>query len=288
MLTSLPKHRGQHGGVIAVGVLVATSIVVYTTQSPPPAPREAETSHTISSSAQRPAASLPRTQDRAQPTATPIAVPSADPTTSRGTGFVAFDEARTSHVMVPVAGWLEKRRPASVGRAVRQFEPLATVYSVEVYMATVDLIRELREFTSQDALNAARVKLLRFGMPKPTLDRIERTMQPSAALPLATRVPGIVVAEQGAPRGLVEPTELFTVTDPTRVMAFVEVPEADAITVGMPAKLTVDGVEKPLTAKVSYVFRRADEGMRTIRFDVQSRAKLTPGAKVTAVISLRR
>ena len=126
-------------------------------------------------------------------------------------------------------------------------------------------------------------------MPKPTLDRIEHTKKPQAALPIVTRVAGTVVAEQGVPRGLVEPGERFTVTDPTRVMAFVEVPEEEAaqVQIGMPAKLTIEGVRKPLASKVSYVFRRSVEGTRTVRFDIHSALKLEPGAKVEAVIPLK-
>jgi Holliday junction resolvase-like predicted endonuclease len=293
MLTSLPKHRGQHGGLIAVGVLVATSAVVYTTspKDPEPAPKQ-ETSEVIRSSVQRPAASVAKTPEAVAPALIPptkAAVP-ADRTRATGTGYVTYDETRTSHVAVPVSGWLVKKRPASVGRAVRQFEPLATVYSVEVYMATVDLLEQVREFRSQEQLNQARIKLLRWGMPKPTLDQIEHTMKPQAALPIVSRVAGIVVSEAGMPRGFVEPSELFIVTDPTNVMVFVEVPDAEAalLAVGMPAKITVEGVEKTINAKVSYIFRRSEDGKRTVRFDVHSYLKLKPGSKADAVISLKR
>ncbi|HEY5923053.1 MAG TPA: efflux RND transporter periplasmic adaptor subunit [Kofleriaceae bacterium] len=283
MLTTLPKHRGQHGALIAIGLLVSTTIVVYTTQSPPQQAHPDDASHAISSSTQRPAATASVTK---APEAVMPPVTKADPTRSRGSGFVTYDATRTSHVAAPVAGWLEKKRSASVGRHARQFEPLATLYSIEVYMATVAVIEQLREFKSQQALDNARIKLLRWGMPKPTLDRIERTMRPQAALPLATRVAGIVVEERAAARGFVEPGELFTVTDPTRVMVFVEVAAVDPVEVGMPAKLIVDGVAKPMNANVSYVFRRAAEGMRTIRLDVHSFAKPKPGARVDAVIVL--
>jgi hypothetical protein len=288
MLTSLPKHRGQHGGLVAVGVLVSTSVVVWTTQTPPAKPPvAAEPADTIRSSAQRPAASVARPEPR------PVASIKRPAPTKRGTvtatGLVTYDETRTSHVTAPVSGWFEKNPTVSVGRTVRQFEPLGVVYSAEVYAATVEVIKQVREFESQELLDAARVKLLRWGMPKPTLDRIEQTMKPQAALPIVTRVQGVVVAEQGAPRGLIEPGELFTVTDPTRVMVFAEVPDADAarLTAGMPAKLTVEGVANPIATKLSYVFRRSDEGMRTVRFDVHSYAKLKPGAKVGVMIPMR-
>jgi hypothetical protein len=285
MLRTLPKHRGQHGGLIAVGVLVSTSIVVWTTQSPPPTHEEPAVADSIRSAAQRPAASVAKAPEPVKVAA--ITPPKRDGI-AIGKGVVSFDERRTSRVAAPVAGWFEKKRAAAIARTVRQFEPLGVVYSVEVYAATVDLIKQVRDFESQDSLNAARVKLLRWGMPKPLLDQIERTQKPQAALPLVTRVPGIVVAEQGAPKGLVEPGELFTVTDPTNVMVFVEVPESYAIEVGMPAKLKVDGVARPLATKVSYVFRRADEGMRTIRFDVHSSLRLQPGTPVEAAITLAR
>jgi membrane fusion protein, copper/silver efflux system len=280
MLTSLPKHRGQHGGLIAVLVLVSTSVVVWTTQRPPPAPHEQPVATAISSSAQRPAATV-APPDQTVATITPVIREGA----VTGTGVVAFDETRTSHVVVPVSGWFEKKRAHSVGRYVRQFEPLGVVYSVEVYAATADLIKQVQTFESQELVNAARVKLLRWGMPKPMLDQIEQRMTPQAGLPIVSRVAGTVVAEQGTRTGFVEPGELFTVTDPSHVMVFVEVPEAAQLRVGMPAKLMIDGVKRPLAAKVSYVFRRADEGLRTVRFDV--RAKLEPGAKVDAVIQLR-
>jgi len=285
MLTTLPKHRGQHGALIAFGVLVVSTFVVYTTQSPTaPAPPD-DGSHAISSSIQRPAAtvSAAQTPEHVTPPVTPTCT---DRTRSRGSGFVSYDETRTSHVAVPVTGWLEKQRPASVGRYVRQFERLGTLYSLEVYLATVQVIEQLREFKSQQALDDARIKLLRWGMPKPTLDRIERTMKPQAALPLVTRVPGIVVEERGAAKGFAELGDLFTVTDPTRVIVFVEVPATDKIQEGMPATLVIDGVTKPITTSVSYVFRRPAEGMRTIRFDVRSVAKPQPGAHVDAVILL--
>ena len=126
-----------------------------------------------------------------------------------------------------------------------------------------------------------------------TLENIERTMRPQAALPLVARVSGTVVAEQGERQQMIEPRqlELFTVTDPTRYCIYVEVPDADAprVLVGTTAQLTVEGLPRPITAKVAHVFRRSVDGLRTVRFDVHSpRAQITPEARVSARIPLAR
>jgi hypothetical protein len=288
-ISPLPKHHAAHRGVIALVLLVMTVGVVWyshpTAKSPP------------ADAATRPATEGPPAVPL--PAAT-VALPREEPppildlSRVTGTGFVAYDESRTSHVASPVHGWLEKTRAISVGRKVRQFESLAVVYSPEVYFATVELIEQLKSFRSQEELNQARYKLVRWGMPKPNLDRIERTLTPEAALPLVSRVAGTLVAEQGQRVQLADPgagVEYFTVTDPARRRVFVDIPEAAAhlVQVGTPARLTIEGVAKPLPATVAYVFRRPDEGMRRLRFDVHSpHPVLEVNARVKAELRLAR
>ena len=287
-VSPLPKHHGRNGGTIALGLLVATSATVWWTHPAPhvppadvPAPRLVE--HAVPTPL--PAATLLPREDKP---------PIADVSRVTGTGFVTYDESRTSHVATPVHGWLVKNRVRSVGRKVRQFEVLAVVYSPEVYIATVELIEQLQNFRSQDDLNRARYKLVRWGMPKPNLDRIERTLRPDAALPLVTRVAGTIVDEGGQRTQLADPdlgVEYFTVTDPARRRVFVDIPEATAhlVAVGTPARLTIEGVSRPVTANVAYVFRRADDGMRKLRFDIYSpRRELPVNAAVTADLRLSR
>jgi membrane fusion protein, copper/silver efflux system len=284
----LPKHHGQHGGLIAVGLLVTAGIVVWGTQPGTPIQVASEAPATIHAP---PASALPAAT--IEPTATKL-VATPLPTRVIANGFVSFDERRTMHVGVPVAGLLEKARASSLGRRIRQGETLGTIYSPEVYLTSVNLIADLRTFRSQEAVDRGRFQLLRWGMPRPVLAGIEHNTKPALALPLVARTSGIVVAEQGAQRTMIDPSsglELFTITEPAYTWVLVELADADAVRtrVGTPAKLTVEGIARPIAAKVAYIYRRSEDGMRTVRFEIHSpRVILKPSARVTAELELPR
>ncbi|MBL0220306.1 MAG: efflux RND transporter periplasmic adaptor subunit [Myxococcales bacterium] len=287
MITPLKKHPGQHGGFIAIMLLVATTVVVWTArptrETPPPPPRAAPLPGAVADVAQ------PRASLIEQPKTAPPIVDERGPVIAKGTTY--FDESRTSHVGVPVNGWLKKTRASSLGRTVRAGEVLGTVYSAEVLFTTASVVSQVRDYRGQEALDADRWRLLRWGMSQPTLTRIEKTFKPQASLPLVARTGGTVVAEAGAPAQAVErfALELFTITDPAYVWVFVDVPDAVAarLTAGAPAKLAIEGVASPVTAKVAYVYRSSEAGMRKVRFELhQPRSIIPRDAAVTAEISL--
>jgi hypothetical protein len=279
MITPLKKHPGQHAGIIALLVLATTTAVVWTTH-----PRHAAPTKPDQPIAQPSPGAVLTT--RAEPTTKTAVVDDRSPLITTGT--TSFDETRTSHVGVPVHGWLKKTRTTSLGRTVRPGETLGVIYSLDVLLTTASVVSQVRDYHGPEALDAERWRLLRWGMLQPTLSRIEKTLTPQAALPLITRVPGTVVAEAGEAAQLVEPSrglELFTITDPAYVWAFVDVPDAYAarLAVGTPAKLTIDGVARPVTAKVAYVYRHSDEGMRKVRFDLRSTSpRIKPDVAVKA------
>ncbi len=292
MVTPLKKHHGQHGGLLALGLLAASSIVVWSTHPREPAP---------------PAQSDPG-EHRAGPAAAvvqhapairvePIEVVTASVTAKAPrthatvTGVTTFDERRTTRLHAPVHGWLQKTRESSLGRRVRQGETLAVIYSAEVYLATVELVDQVKTFRSQELLDAQRYRLLRWGMPRAMVEQIERTRTPQATLPLVARGPGTVIAEQGARGQLVEPSgfELFTITDPAFAWVYVDVDQDDASRVRVGSKVTmkVDGIARRLPATVAYVYRRVEDGTRKVRLDVYSpRAHVKAGARVTATLAL--
>lgn len=287
-VTPLHKHRGQHGGLIAALVLATTTGVVLTTQpggtSAPPAPKA------MVAPPPPPPAVSPTLVLRGN---TAIVKEQTYQRTIRASGTISFDEDHTAHVTVPVRGWLKKARAKSLGRNVRAGETLAVIHSPEVYLATQDLLAQINDFHSQEALDYQRIRLLRWGMPRETLAAIERANRPSAVLPIVARVGGVVVAEQGPRAGLTDPWaagELFTITDPSSTWLYIDVPAADAarVTPKLKARVTVEN-QKPLVADVGYVFRRVEAGLRTIRLELHTRAvKPGMGATVELVLGTER
>jgi len=291
MITPLKKHTGQRGGFIALLLLAAAIAVVWTTH-----PRGSTTTTTASASAIQRAAPPP---GAVAALTTPRGAPGEQRTTTAvvddgspviATGITSYDETRTSRVGVPVRGWMKKTRAKALGRTVRAGETVGVVYSPEVYLTTASVVRQVRDFRGQAPLDAERWRLLRWGMRQSTLSRIEKTSTPQAALPLIARVSGTVVAEAGLPAQLVEPSTgtLFTITDPAYVWVFVDVPAAYAsrLPVGTPARLTIEGVAGPVTAKVAYVYRYVEDGMRKVRFDLHSPRRIQPNLPVTAELQL--
>lgn len=277
MITPLQKHRGQNGVIAALFVLAAASaVVVITHRDPRPPPADPPRPVIAPAAAAVPPAEPART-------VTPPA--RSGPITA--TGVVGFDEHHTAHVMAPAYGWVEKLAVKRAGRRVRAGEVLATLYSVDIYRAELDLVAQVQQFTTQALLSDARRRLQRYGMPPPLIARVEQTGVARGRLPLIASRAGTLVAHHALPGLYVEPMELFTITDPSRVWVFADFPEADVarMQVGTPAKLAVAGVAKPIAARVAYIYRVVDAGMRKVRFEIQTARPIKPGTTVDVTIT---
>lgn len=287
-ITPLKKHQG-HAGSLALLVVVVAGLVVWLDVRNQPPPPTAETSYSIAP--KLPAAQSWSTMPAAVVPAAPLATV-VEPPTSRerfvtASGFVTLDEAKTHRVVAAQSGLLVKTRRSRLGATVRAGEVLGYIYSGEVYRTTERLLDALEKVAPQGEIDGLRYRLMAWGMPMQTITQIERARTPTSTLPVVARVAGRVIQEAKLwwPVVRARETELFTITDPARYTVFVEVPDADAArtVVGMPAQLSLDGLARPVTAKVAYVWRRSERGMRTVRFDLYlPRARLVENAPVRA------
>jgi len=282
-ITPLKKHRGQNGAIAALFVLVAAAVVVWTTHPKPATPPPDDPPS-------KPLA-------RAAPASAPVA-PTVEPAKTvapvarsgkiTASGVTGFDEKQTAHVVAPVRGWFDKVHMKGIGRQVRPGEVLASMYSVDVYMAELDLVAQVQQFTTQDLLSNARRRLQRWSMPKPMMEQVEKTGVARAKLPLIAPRAGTLVANHALPGLFVEPAEMFTITDPLHIWVFADFAEADAarLKVGTPAKLKIEGLAKPVTANVAYIYRLVDDGMRKARFELVTPKPIKPGASVEVEVTL--
>lgn len=228
--------------------------------------------------------------------------------TMRTVGLVALDETRTSHVHAKVRGWIEAVNASFVGRKVVAGETLCSIYSQEVYAAELEFLTVLERVrarpqatgelalaeqrASEQLLDAARRRLSLWDVPRSELQRLETTREPKRTFPLLAPRGGTIVDKQALDGMFVDPsTELFTVTDLSRVWALADVYESDVpyVHVGDEAGLTIEGVESSLSAKITFLAPTVDEATRTLkaRFELANPSgKLRPGAFVNVAMDL--
>ncbi len=224
----------------------------------------------------------------------------------RTVGIVALDETRTAHVHAKVKGFIEALPADFVGKAIKKGEVLAAIYSQTVYAAELEHIALLKQpaVTPGDPsdkadsqmrekiIEASRRRLLLWDVPRAQIARVEKTLEPQRTYSLIAPRSGVLVAKQAVLGNYVEQgTELFTISDLSNLWMLVDVYEADVpnVALGQTARLTVEGLAEPLTAKITFIAPLIDQSTRTlkVRLDVpNTTGALKPGAFATAELNL--
>lgn len=228
--------------------------------------------------------------------------------TVRTVGAITLDETRTSHVHSKVRGWIDTIHVNFVGHKVKAGEALCSIYSQDVYAAELEFLSVLdrtqnrsaptgefareEQRAQQQLLDAARRRLSLWDVPRSEIERLESSREAKKTFPLLAPRSGTVVDKQALDGMFVDPSvELYTLSDLGRVWALADLYEADVSSVhlGDVARLTIEGVDAPIEAKVSFLSPTVDEATRTlkVRFELANPdGKLRPGAFATVAMDL--
>lgn len=227
--------------------------------------------------------------------------------TVRTVGVIAVDETRTSHVHAKVRGFIESVSVDFIGRKVRRGEALCLIYSQEVLAAKLEYLTILERTQSRalegqfgdiearaqrQMLDAARRRLALWDVGKAEIDRLERTREARRTFTLSAPRAGVVVARQALAGMFIDPsTELYVISDLSRVWALVDVYESDLpfVKVGQKARLTIAGVPSPVEAEATFLAPVLDEATRTlkVRFELDNaNGQLRPGSFLTAEMTI--
>jgi Cu(I)/Ag(I) efflux system membrane fusion protein len=216
----------------------------------------------------------------------------------RAVATVVADEARISHVHTRFSGWLERLFVNTTGQVVHAGQPLAAVFSQELYASQNEYLALLgmaREGPSTAALDAARTRLQVLGMTTAEIEQVERSGQARRLVTVASPHPGIVLRRGVSVGTAVDPsTEIMTIADLSRVWAIAEVPQSDAARVseGASARLSFPASgREAFTARVAFVYPTLTDRTRTmrVRFTVPNPdGRLRPGSYGTAEFSATR
>jgi membrane fusion protein, copper/silver efflux system len=225
--------------------------------------------------------------------------------TIRAEGRVAPDETRITRVHTKVEGWIERVTADYTGQFIQKGQPLLTLYSPELLASQQELLlalkaRDLMRHSSMaesagnsaSLVEAARRRLELFDLSRAQIEEIERTNQPVKSITLYAPSEGYITARNAFPGQRILPeTELYTITDLSRVWVMADIFEADApqVRVEQSARIILPGAGGSLAARVSYLQPQIDPATRTLkaRLEVANPAfRLRPDAFVDVEMAL--
>lgn len=199
----------------------------------------------------------------------------------RTVGRVTFDETRVHHVHTRYEGYVEQVFADFTGKVVREGEPIASIYSPDLLSTQEEFFLALKAARARegaapgapvegdDLVEAARRRLLLWGISASEIEDLERTGKPKVALTLYAPITG-VVTERTAYHGMkVGPDDtLFDIADLSRVWVLADIYEYELprVRVGQRAAMTLPyWPGREWTGQVNYIFPTVDEKARTAR-----------------------
>ena len=201
----------------------------------------------------------------------------------RTAGQVAVAETRVAQVAPRFGGFVERLHADFTGQAVRRGQPLAEVYSPEVFAAQQELLaaRELQRTIGQsggvpglpgastDLVAAARRRLELWDVSDAQIDEVLRTGRPSRTVTLYAPTSGVVI-EKSVVRGqaIQAGQTLYTIADLSEVWVEAELREleAGAVRVGSGADIELAAYPgRTFKGRVEYVDPVLDTASRTVR-----------------------
>lgn len=211
----------------------------------------------------------------------------------RAIATVVPDESRVSHVHARVSGWLEQLYVNTTGQQVRAGEPVAGVYSQDLFATQAEYLSALKFAQTgpgSAVVEGARTRLKLLGMTETEIADIERRGEARRLVTLTAPRSGVVI-HRGISAGTAvdSSTEILTVADLSTVWVWAEVPESGArqVAIGATAHLDFPALgQEPVEARVDFLYPTLTERTRTlrVRFSVQNRdGTLRPGLFGTAI-----
>lgn len=208
-------------------------------------------------------------------------------------GYVAFDESRLSRVVSRVEGYVEKLYVDRTYAMVRKGDPLAEIYSPELYSAAQELILLGQGNGTTDLAASARKKLSLLGVSSEEINAIVASGEASPRLVIRSPQTGYVIDKKIVPGSSVETRmTLLDIADLSTVWIEADVYEKDIafLEVGQQVEATVEAIpNRTFSGKLTLIAPRLDPSTRTIRvrFELDNRQQhaLRPGMFATVRIN---
>jgi Cu(I)/Ag(I) efflux system membrane fusion protein len=196
-------------------------------------------------------------------------------------GEVDYDETRLARVTTRVQGWIEEVFLDTTWSAVEEGQPLATIYSPEIYAAEQEYLGERKAARGADGtpeggaaslVESTRRRLQLFGIDEREIDEIEELGAPRRSVVLRAPLSGVVVERNVLPGAAVpRGARLYTIADLSWVWIQAEVFEPDLpwIRVGQTVRLENGFGAEPAQGRVAFIDPVIDRTTRTARVRIE-------------------
>lgn len=145
----------------------------------------------------------------------------------RTVGSIEYDESRQAEIVTRIGGYLEKLLVDKTFERVEAGEPLAEVYSPELYSGIQELLLAQRH-SSQDLIASARQRLKLLGIGDAEIDEAVKSESHGARLLIRSPQAGQVIEKNVVQGASIEPgTVLFRVAELSTVWIEADVYERD-------------------------------------------------------------
>ncbi len=192
--------------------------------------------------------------------------------TLRVNGRIDDDDTRHRIISARVPGRIERLDITYLGQKVEAGAPLATIYSPEILSAQRVYLERLRAGEGAFPVAeraAARERLLELGLTEADLVAVEKSLKPSAVVPIRAPVGGTVVSKSVYEGQYVQTSDrLFEIADFSSMWFVFEIYEQDIpwVRVGQTVEITTRAVPgEIITGPVAFIDPNFDETTRTTR-----------------------
>jgi len=204
----------------------------------------------------------------------------------RTVGRIEADERKLATINTKFEGWIEKLHVDYTGRYVRKGEPLAEIYSPELFATQQEYLTALKlakqpkqaaegsygQLIARDAtalVDAARERLRLWDITEEQIRKIEETGKPVRTLTLYSPVSGFVILKMAIQGMKVGPGEkLFDIADLSTLWLIADIYEYELplIKVGDTARIILSYFPgKEMSAQIDYVYPAISADTRTAK-----------------------
>jgi len=207
--------------------------------------------------------------------------------TIRAVGKIMPDEQRIAHVHTRVEGWIDKVFVDFTGKVVVKNQPLLTLYSPDLLATQEEFLLAVKSQDlmkastlrgalgqSDSLLAATRRRLQLWDLTDDQIDEVARTGKAVTNITIYSPASGYVTARNAFPKQRITPdTELYTITDLSRVWIMADVFEAEASLVRPNQSVSITSSYGPssiLRGRVDYIQPQVDPTTRTLKIRINA------------------